>query len=232
MYFRCFHGGLLIFLLGGQQENASSIKLLHFCIAFLGLRQAFSHFRKIDIIKIYNRPLKIFYWLFSKSKILFLIYREDLKKQEGCGVVAHERHTEPRVTIEWLITKSRSFSNLPASSDLNGRNFTKLILTSLVTLTEFNQSVTKFVNKFEKKFQKLRFQRFSWKVLGINYFDPLVLKLISNLFIAKQVWTSILLPFRFRKSGRVWCGGARETHWPTWSDFNQNQGVSRISPLF
>ena len=28
------------------------------------------------------------------------IYRYDLEKQEECGVVAHERLTEPRVTME------------------------------------------------------------------------------------------------------------------------------------
>ena len=44
----------------------------------------------------------------------------DLEKQEGCGVVAHERLTEPRITMEWLLAKLRSFSNLSAFLDLNG----------------------------------------------------------------------------------------------------------------
>ena len=35
-------------------------------------------------------------------------------------MVAHERRTEPRVTIEWLLAKPRSFSNLRAFLDLNG----------------------------------------------------------------------------------------------------------------
>ena len=26
---------------------------------------------------------------------------------------------------------------------------------------------------------------------------------------------TVKLPWRFRKAGRVWCGGARETHWAT-----------------
>ena len=30
----------------------------------------------------------------------YFFYRKDLEKQEGCGVVAHERLTEPRVTEE------------------------------------------------------------------------------------------------------------------------------------
>ena len=30
-----------------------------------------------------------------------------------CDVVAHERLTEPRVTIGWLLAKPRSFSNRP-----------------------------------------------------------------------------------------------------------------------
>ena len=40
-------------------------------------------------------------------------YREDLEKQGGCGVVAHERLTEPRVTIEWLLAKQNSLADLP-----------------------------------------------------------------------------------------------------------------------
>ena len=40
-------------------------------------------------------------------------YRYDLEKWEGCGVVAHERLAEPRVTVEWLLAQRRSFSNLP-----------------------------------------------------------------------------------------------------------------------
>ena len=43
------------------------------------------------------------------------------EKQEECGVVAYKRLTEPRVTIEWLLKTPRSFSNLPAFFDLNGR---------------------------------------------------------------------------------------------------------------
>ena len=31
---------------------------------------------------------------------LIIFYRKDLEKQVGCGVVAHERLTEPRVTME------------------------------------------------------------------------------------------------------------------------------------
>ena len=49
-----------------------------------------------------------------------IIYRQDLEKQEGCDVVAHETLTEPRVTIELLLAKPRTFSNLPAFLDFNG----------------------------------------------------------------------------------------------------------------
>ena len=42
------------------------------------------------------------------------MYRYDLEKQEGCGVVAHEGLIEPRVTIEWLLAKPKSFLDLPA----------------------------------------------------------------------------------------------------------------------
>ena len=51
------------------------------------------------------------------------MYREDLKNYEGCGVVVHERLTEPRVIIEWLLTKSKSLSNLPTFLDLNSQIF-------------------------------------------------------------------------------------------------------------
>ena len=36
-------------------------------------------------------------------------------------------------------------------------------------------------------------------------------------FIKVRVFISkFLLPMRFRKAGRMWCGGARETHWATY----------------
>ena len=44
---------------------------------------------------------------------LNFFYRYDLEKREECGVVAHKRLTEPRVTMNWLLAKSRSLSNLP-----------------------------------------------------------------------------------------------------------------------
>ena len=37
---------------------------------------------------------------FSKIWFCHFLYREDLEKQEESGSVAHERLTEPRVTIE------------------------------------------------------------------------------------------------------------------------------------
>ena len=40
------------------------------------------------------------------------IYTVKIKKGRK-GVVAHERLTEPRVTMECLLAKPRSFSNLP-----------------------------------------------------------------------------------------------------------------------
>ena len=42
------------------------------------------------------------------------MYHYDLEKQEKCGEVAHERLTEPRVTIMWLLAKPSIFSDLPA----------------------------------------------------------------------------------------------------------------------
>ena len=51
---------------------------------------------------------------------LSLLYRYDFKKQEECGVVAHERLAKLRVTMKLLLAKPRSFLNLPAFLDLNG----------------------------------------------------------------------------------------------------------------
>ena len=38
-------------------------------------------------------------------------------------MVAYERLSELRVTMEWLLAKPRSFSNVPAFLDLNGNGF-------------------------------------------------------------------------------------------------------------
>ena len=52
-----------------------------------------------------------------------MVGNKDLEKQEGCGVVVHERLTEPSVTKEWLLPKENIFSNIPAFLGPNGRNF-------------------------------------------------------------------------------------------------------------
>ena len=58
----------------------------------------------------------------------------DLEKQEGCGVVAQERLPEPRVTIEWLLAKQRSFLYFPAFRDLNVSSFIKIISTKYINI--------------------------------------------------------------------------------------------------
>ena len=50
----------------------------------------------------------------------FFNYRWDLEKQEGCGMMAHETLTEPRVAMEWLLANQKSFSDLPAFPGLHG----------------------------------------------------------------------------------------------------------------
>ena len=50
-----------------------------------------------------------------------MFHHFDLEKQEGCGSVARERVTEPCITIEWLLTKPRTFWNLRAFLDFYGR---------------------------------------------------------------------------------------------------------------
>ena len=42
-------------------------------------------------------------------------------KKSRKSVVAYERLTKPRFTMARLLAKARSFSNLPAFLDLNGR---------------------------------------------------------------------------------------------------------------
>ena len=63
-------------------------------------------------------------------------YRYDSEKREGCGVVAHERLTEPRVTMDWLLAIPRSFSNLTAFFDLNGRKMWLSPKSDTVTLSK------------------------------------------------------------------------------------------------
>ena len=55
-----------------------------------------------------------FYYLQPDTKT------SDSEKQEGCGEGAHERLIEPQVTMQWLLAKPRSFSNIPAFLDING----------------------------------------------------------------------------------------------------------------
>ena len=49
-------------------------------------------------------------------------YRWYLEKKEGCGLMAHERLTEQRVTMEWLVPKRNSLSDLPAFLGPYGRS--------------------------------------------------------------------------------------------------------------
>ena len=42
-----------------------------------------------------------------------ILYHEVLEKQGVVSVVAHERLTDARVTIEWLLAKPSSLSDLP-----------------------------------------------------------------------------------------------------------------------
>ena len=62
---------------------------------------------------------------FSRKKFivfatLFFKVPLRLKKREGCDLVAHQKLTAPRITMEWLLAESRSFSNLLVLLDLNG----------------------------------------------------------------------------------------------------------------
>ena len=51
-------------------------------------------------------------------------------------MVANERLTEPRVAMEWLLAKPRSFSNLPAFLDLNGTKTISTIRSKIDYKTE------------------------------------------------------------------------------------------------
>ena len=58
--------------------------------------------------------------LISIYKIYILIYHLVLENQGLVGVVAHERIMKPRVTIEWLLAKPSSLSDLAALLGPNG----------------------------------------------------------------------------------------------------------------
>ena len=49
-------------------------------------------------------------------------------------MVAHERPTEPGVTMERLLAKPRSFANLPAFLDLNGTSYFRHGKTKIIIL--------------------------------------------------------------------------------------------------
>ena len=68
---------------------------------------------------------------FKDQMKYFNNYRWDLENQEGCGVVAHERLTEPRVAIEWVLATRNSLSDLPAFLGPNG------ILNPVIFLADF-----------------------------------------------------------------------------------------------
>ena len=102
-------------------------------------------------------------------------------------VVAHERLTGPRVTMEWLLAKPRSFSNLTAFLDLMVKKFNK------------NRS-KKLFWKFSLRFQKIWR---NWRQYSKSHV------IISNLKMKLIIiiWTSI---FNLRKPkltkfcGLVW----------------------------
>ena len=50
----------------------------------------------------------------------------------------------------------------------------------------------------------------TWKIL---YKIPMKMIIIWRL--TKSYTIFYVIPLRFRKAGRVWCGGTRETHWAT-----------------
>ena len=86
------------------------------------LRQSLKKNKTLEILFLLNQ-FDIGHW-FLRDFFYFWATVWDLEKQEGCGVVAHERLTEPRVTKEWLLAKPRSCSNLPVFLNLNGTTLT------------------------------------------------------------------------------------------------------------
>ena len=62
--------------------------------------------------------------------------------------MAHERLTEPRVTMKWLLAKPRSLFNLPVFLDLNGR--TKRFFTKIMSLAR-NISLFLDFDRYEKR---------------------------------------------------------------------------------
>ena len=55
--------------------------------------------------------------------------------------MAHERLTEPRLTMKWLLAKPRSFLNLPAFSDLNGSVSLQYIYNNIIPVYFFSKCI-------------------------------------------------------------------------------------------
>ena len=62
-------------------------------------------------------------------------------------MVAHERLTEPRVTTSELLAKPKSFSNLPAFSDLYGSYFDNLSINEEKTFMQYFTSEIEWITE-------------------------------------------------------------------------------------
>ena len=76
----------------------------------------------------------------------------DKESGKDCGKVTHERLTEPRVTMEWLLAEPRSFSNLPVFLNLNGMwNFIILLTLYKMLMYEYLFELYREILKIWKK---------------------------------------------------------------------------------
>ena len=102
-----------------------------------------------------------------------------------CCVVAHERLTEPRVTMEWLLAKPRSYSNLPAFLDLNWR--------WLISMTKGRPKI---------KAEKLRLSLMTFsELLTVNSYCKISLKTLR--IINPLIKLSVNLDIYFRVQEKI-----------------------------
>ena len=69
------------------------VKIDNSCLG--SVSAALTIFVKISGVSSFKNSLKATAFLQMQN----VLYREDLEKQEGCGMVAHERRTKPRFTM-------------------------------------------------------------------------------------------------------------------------------------
>ena len=159
-------------------------------------------------------------------------------------MVAHGRLTEPRITIKWLLAKRTSLRSPCFSRSLWYLNLNEISYSFCFLHNLFWGYLYVFENSYFFKLEQILLELFYSSDFDILDFSPSsstsffsctgvssLLRLVcptraekgqieksaEDIFESLNVkkHTLILLPLRFWKTRKFWCGGARETHWAT-----------------